>query len=94
MLFVITITDPKGTTLLSDLFHMDSRTELYQRLSFLNTDVTKESLKNVFKIQISDVKRTVLIRLFPNIVEAQLNKTRIYEQIAQKQDEYIAQNRE
>ncbi|HEA22814.1 hypothetical protein LCGC14_0676310 [marine sediment metagenome] len=93
MLFIISITDPKGTALLSDLFHMDSKMELYQKLPFLNSGVKKGSMKNAFTIQISDSERTVLKAFFSNIEETQLNKTRIYERIGQKQDEYIAQNR-
>ena len=91
MLFTIHIIKPNGKTLLSDLFFMDGLTELHQKLSFLVVDETEKAFKNGFSIQICGSGRMVIEAHFQSLEEVQLNKTKIYEQIIQKQYEYIVQ---
>jgi len=71
---------------------MDGLTELHQKLSFLVTEKAEKVFKNGFSIQISSSERTVIEAHFQSLEEIQLNKKKIYEQIIQKQHEYIAQH--
>ncbi len=89
MLFTIHIIKPDGKALLSDLFFMDGLTELHQKLSFLVIDETEKAFKNGFSIQISSSERTVIDARFQSLEEVQLNKTKIYGNIIQKQHEYM-----
>ena len=91
-MFTIQIIATNGEILLSDLFFMDSLTELHQKLSFLVVEEVERTIKNGFSIQISSSERTVIETHFQSLEEVQLNKTKIYEQIIQKQHEYIAQH--
>ena len=92
MLFTIQITATNGKTLLSDLFFLDALTELHQKLSFLLVDEVKKAFRNGFSIQICSSERMVIEAHYQSLEEVQLNKTKIYEQIIQKQHEYIAQS--
>lgn len=92
MLLTIQISGPNGKTLLSDLFFMDGLTELHQKLSFLVPEWVEEVSKHRFSIQISNSERIIIETHFQSLEEVQSNKTKIYEQIIQKQHEYITQH--
>ncbi len=92
MLFTIHITSPRGSLLLSDLFFMDSLTELKRSLYFLDTGIKEGNLESTYSIQISRSEMTVVHANFQTIEKVQQFRSRIYERIIQKQYEYIAQN--
>ncbi|PIB31470.1 hypothetical protein BFP75_01600 [Maribacter sp. 4G9] len=71
---------------------MDGLAELHQMLSFLVLERLEEVSKNGFSIQISNSEGTIIETHFQSLEEVQSNKTKIYEQIIQKQHVYIAQN--
>jgi len=92
MIFTIKILDGTGNTLFLDLFHMDSITELYRRLSFLADSRSPNRKPGSHSICISEEQNYLIGTDFPNILEVHVAKNQVYEQIIKKQHEYINQN--
>ena len=93
MTFILKISDSQYNLKVFDLFHMDSESELFTKLFFLNEIPDYSQIEYNFKISITSLEEN-LIQVFPNsITEVNYLKKRIYHTIIEKQEEYLQQNR-